>query len=231
MARRTAAWAPSFVVLVISPLCGGALAGPLTPDPGLANVEHLAAAGDEERAGNPEREAAGPNGGIADEIKVEAARLADGKTVQAVVTLELPIRHEVVREVLGDYEGMPRFVPDIHAARMISSEPGRKRVEVEGTANFVIMVFPIRTTLDVVFPSDGSIAVDSVAGNLGLHGVMRVRGEGTSTRVDYRVRIVPDFWLPPLIGDFLVSRLIRRQFEGVVAEMHRRAGQAGSAPE
>lgn len=52
---------------------------------------------------------------------------------------------------------------------------------------------------------------------------MRVRGNETYTRVDYQVRMTPDFWLPPLIGDFLISRQIKRQFEGMVSEMHRRA--------
>ena len=81
---------------------------------------------------------------------------------------------------------------------------------------------------------DGSIAIDSVAGNLAIHGVVRMQGDGPYTRVDYDVRLTPDFWLPPLIGEFLVGRQITRQFEGMVAEMHRRADRhqtQGPAPQ
>ena len=162
-------------------------------------------------------------GDIADEITVNAVRTADGRAVQVEAALALPIKQEVVWEVLNDYENMPRFVPDILATRLISAGPGRKRVEIEGIARLLFLEYPTRTTLDVVYPPDGSIAIDSVAGNLAIHGVVRVHGDGTHTRVDYQVRLTPDFWLPPLIGDFLIGRQIKRQFEGMVEEMHRRA--------
>jgi uncharacterized membrane protein len=162
-------------------------------------------------------------GSTANEVKVRTALAADGKTIQVVVALVLPINRDVVWGVLSDYENMPHFVPDISATRLIDVKPGRIRVEIEGVARLVFLEFPTSTTLDVVYPRDGSIAIDSVAGNLAVHGVVRVHGDGTSTRVDYQVRIAPDFWLPPLIGDFLIGLQIKRQFEAMVAEMHRRA--------
>ncbi len=82
----------------------------------------------------------------------------------------------------------------------------------------------------MTYPSDGSITVDSVGGNLAIHGVVQVHGDGPMTRVDYQARMTPDFWLPSLIGDFLIGRLIRRQFGGMVAEMHRRAERIARTP-
>src|SRR5512143_65964 len=169
------------------------------------------------------RLAANQGGSIANEVTVRTARAADGKAIQVEVALALPIKHEVVWEVLNDYENMPRFVPDILATRLISAGPGRKRVEIDGVARLLFLEYPTSTTLDVVYPPDGSIAINSVAGNLAVHGVVRMHGDGAHTRVDYQVRITPDFWLPPLIGDFLISRQIKREFAGMVAEMHRRA--------
>lgn len=160
---------------------------------------------------------------IADEVTVNIARVADGKALQVGVALVLPIKHEVVWDVLNDYENMPRFVPDILATRLVSTGAGRKRVEIDGVARLLFLEYPTRTTLDVMYPPDGSITLDSVAGNLAIHGVVRVHGNGTYTRVDYQVRMTPDFWLPPLIGDFLIGRQIKRQFEGMVSETHRRA--------
>ena len=180
------------------------------------------------------RLAADQDGSIADEVTVSAARASDGKAIRIEVALVLPIKQDVVWEVLNDYENMPRFVPDILATRLISAGPGRKRVEINGVARLLFLEYPTSTTLDVVYPRDGSIAINSVAGNLAVHGVVQVHGDGTYTRVDYQVRLTPDFWLPPLIGDFLISRQIKRQFEGMVAEMHRRAAIhqfEGNAPE
>ncbi len=173
--------------------------------------------------GSWERLAATPDNGRADEIRVRTARTADG-AVQVEAALALALGHDVVWAVLTDYENMPRFVPDISAARVIRSEAGSKRVEIEGVARLLFMNVPIRTTVDAAYRHAGSIAIDSVAGNLAIHASVRVQGDETGTRVDYHARIVPDFWLPPLIGDFLIGRQIRRQFGGMVAEMHRRAG-------
>ncbi|TXH75239.1 SRPBCC family protein [Thiobacillus sp.] len=160
---------------------------------------------------------------IADAITVNTARVADGKALQIGVALVLSIKHEVVWDVLNDYENMPRFVPDILAVRLISAGAGRKRVEIEGVARLLFLEYPTRTILEVMYLPDGSITLNSVAGNLTIHGVVRVHGNGTYTRVDYQVRMTPDFWLPPLIGDFLISRQVKRQFEGMASEMHRRA--------
>ncbi|MBD3812664.1 MAG: hypothetical protein IE917_10635 [Betaproteobacteria bacterium] len=170
-----------------------------------------------------DRLAANTDDSIADEVTVNTARVAGGKALQIGVALVLSIKHEVIWDVLNDYENMPRFVPDILATRLISAGAGRKRVQIEGVARLLFLEYPTRTIQDVMYLPDGSITLNSVAGNLAIHGVVRVHGNGTYTRVDYQVRMTPDFWLPPLIGDFLISRQIKRQFEGMVSEMHRRA--------
>jgi carbon monoxide dehydrogenase subunit G len=244
VAKQSPSWVPVAAVLVALQGCGCAVAGhagdnqngydlgrPLADrgdagakfDPGLIYVKSRGVAVNDAQAGKWDRLPAIPVGSVADEIKVHTALTADGKAVQVAVTLVLQVNPEVVRAVLNDYENMPRFVPDILATRLISEGSGRKRVEIEGVARLLFLDVPTRTTLDAVDRPDGSVAIDSVAGNLAIHGIVRMQGDGPYTRVDYEVRLTPDFWLPPLIGEFLVGRQITRQFEGMVAEMHRRA--------
>ena len=235
MAKKPSAWAPLAAALVASQLCGAA-AGPLdadaaygqdrgqagASDAGRGHAEASRVAGDIAEAARWDRVTANPGDGTAEEIRVRAVRAADGKSIRVAVALALPVAHEVVWEVLNDFENMPDFVPDIRATRVISAEPGRKRVQIEGAARVLFLEFPIHTTVDAVY-HDGSAAIDSVAGNLDIHAVVRVHGEGAYTRGDYQASMMPDFWLPPLIGDYLIGRQVRRQFEGMVAEMHRRA--------
>lgn len=221
MVNRNSAWATPAAVLLALQLCTGASGGPL--EDGRA----VYVAADYPQVSDPaarwDRLATTPGAGVANEIEVHTARTADGKAVKVEVALGLPVDHDVVWAVLTDYENMPRFVPDIRATRVSSAGRGRTRVAIEGLARFLFMDFPINTTVDAIYHPAGTIAIDSVAGNLAINGVVRVLAEGGYTRVDYRVRIAPDFWLPPLIGDFLIGRLIKRQFAGMVAEMHRRA--------
>lgn len=207
-------------------------AGDVRPklDSSLMNGVSRGGARDEMLAAKSDRLAVTTGGSMTDEIQVRTARAADGKTIKVVVALVLPLSRGVVREVLGDYENMPRFVPDILFTRLSNAGPEKKRVEIEATARFLLLEFPIMTTLDVVYPSDGSIIINSVAGNLAIHGVVQVHGDGPYTRVDYEARITPDFWLPQLIGDFLISRQIKRQFRAMVAEMYRRSAKGGNTP-
>lgn len=210
MAGHPSARAARKATLAALLLGAAALGGPLDN----ARAERTTADGSWERLGATPANA--------DEIRVDTTRGADG-AVQVEATLAVAVNHEVVWAVLTDYENMPRFVPDILAARVIGSDAGSKRVEIEGVARLLFMDFPITTTFDAVYRRAGSIAIDSVAGNLAIHAIVRVRGDDTGTRVDYLARIAPDFWLPPVIGHLLIGRQIRRQFESMVAEMHRRA--------
>src|SRR3569833_3854976 len=107
--------------------------------------------------------------GIADASTVNTARVAGGKALQICVALVLSIRHEVVWDVLNDYENMPRIVPDILATRLISAGAGRKRVEIEGVARLLFLEYPTRTILDEMYLHDGSITLNSEAGNLAIH--------------------------------------------------------------
>ena len=141
-------------------------------DHGLVYGKRHSVAAVDARAVNKDSPAADSVAGTPDEVDVRTALAADGKTIQVVVALVLPIEHDVVWEVLGDYENMPRFVPDIRATRLIDVKPGKIRVEIEGVARLMFLEFPTSTTLDVVYPGDGSIALDSVAGNLGKVLVM-----------------------------------------------------------
>jgi carbon monoxide dehydrogenase subunit G len=164
-------------------------------------------------------------GAAADRIEVRAARIGDTKAVRVLANLALSVDPGIVWAVLIDYENMPRFVPDIIATRVVEVAAGKMRVAIEGTARFLVVDFPIETTIDVTYGPDRAIAIASVAGNLAIDATVRVQADGPHTRVHYQARITPDFWLPPLIGDFLIGRQIRLQFEGMVAEMHRRAAR------
>lgn len=244
MAKITSAWVPLAAALIALQVYGCAVARPAGDsqkesglwwpladrcdagakfDPGLRYVESQGVTVGDVQAGKWDRLAVIPVGSVADEIKVRTALTVDGKTIQVAAALVLQVNPDLAWAVLNDYENMSHFVPDILATRLISAEYGRKRVEIEGVARLLFMEFPTHTTLDVVDRPDGSVAIDSVAGNMAIHGSMRVRGDGQYTRVDYEALLTPDFWLPPLIGDLLIGRQITRQFEGMVAEMHRRA--------
>jgi len=220
VAKTHSAWSLAATVSVALLLHGSAPAGP--PEEVGPKANDPGRMGGERRAVEA-LQACRPATAQTGEIEVQAERIADTEAVRVVAKLDLTVDSAVVWAVLNDYENMPRFVPDIQATRLLNSGAGKKRVAIEGMASILFLDFPIKTTIDVTYHPDRSIAIDSVAGNLAINAAVQVRDDGSNTRVHYQARIAPDFWLPPLIGDFLIGRQVRRQFEGMVAEMHRRA--------
>lgn len=157
-----------------------------------------------------------------DEVRVRTER-GDGAAIEVSVTLVVPIDAGVVVAVVTDYEHMPRFVPDILATRVRHAEPGNQHVEIDGVARLAFLVFPIHTSVHVVNHADGTIDIDSLAGDLEIHGRVQVQQQAANTRIDYHAAVEPAFWLPPVIRDLLIAGMIQRQFEAMVAEMRRRA--------
>ena len=52
---------------------------------------------------------------------------------------------------------------------------------------------------------------------------MTLAAEGEGTVFTYRVEMVPDFWLPSLLGPSLLRHEMAEQFSALVAEMQRRS--------
>jgi hypothetical protein len=167
--------------------------------------------------------AVNPRGEADDAVRVRTERSADGAAIEVSITLVVPVDAGVVVAVVTDYEHMPRFVPDILATRVRHAEPGNQHVEIDGVARLAFLVFPIHTSVHVVNHADGTIEIDSLAGDLMIHGSVHVKQQAAHTRIDYSAVVEPTFWLPPPIRDLLIAGMIRRQFEAMVAEMRRRA--------
>lgn len=158
----------------------------------------------------------------AETIEVEAGRDAGSTAVKVQIQLTLPFNYDEVWEVLNDYEHMPRFVPDIHQASLIQADKNHKVVKLDGVSTFLFLQFPIAVVMDVRYLSDRHVSLNSISGNLEVRGDVRLDRDGNGTRATYVTYLRPSFWLPPVIGPYLIGQQIRRQFEGQVAEMHRR---------
>jgi hypothetical protein len=161
--------------------------------------------------------------GESDEVRVRTERSGDGAAIEVSVTLVVPVDAGVVVAVVTDYEHMPRFVPDILATRVRHADADNQHVEIDGVARLAFLVFPIHTSVHVVTHADGTIEIDSLAGDLTIHGTVHVQQQAAHTRIEYRAVVEPTFWVPPPIRDLLIAGMIRRQFEAMVAEMRRRA--------
>ncbi len=159
---------------------------------------------------------------LAETIEVKTERENGGASVHVQVNMSLDFTNSEVLDVLNDYEHMPAFVTDIHEINLISSGTNIKQVRIIGESTLLLIHYPINIVMEVKNLSSSHISLKSIQGNLGVDGYVNILQEGNRTQVSYIADLRPSFWLPPLVGSYVIGLQIKRQFEEKVAEMHRR---------
>jgi ribosome-associated toxin RatA of RatAB toxin-antitoxin module len=140
----------------------------------------------------------------------------DGEVYRVSVSFETHHAAAVARAVLTDYEGIPRFMPDVRASRVVSRNPEQVVVEQEAVAR--VLFFSKRVHLRLV--------VQETAHTIAFHDTCRrsfTRYEGTWTLreadggavIGYELTARPAFDVP----DFILTRLLRRDADRLIANL------------
>ncbi|MEK8089532.1 SRPBCC family protein [Thermithiobacillus plumbiphilus] len=155
-------------------------------------------------------------------LRVQAERRIGSEAAHIETEMRLPYPSGLVCTVMTDYDHMASFVPDLSTSRLLESSPEKRVVEWRGNAGFLFFKFPVTVVLDIERREDG-IHVQSRSGNLAYEGLTKFSRLGQQVLVTQNLQITPTFTVPMLIGPSLIARQIRRQLEGLIVEMDRRA--------
>lgn len=121
----------------------------------------------------------------------------------------------VVRRLLTDYEHLSRVNPAIESSEiLLERKAGDYRVRTVTKACVWFYCKRIRQVQDVIESQDGSITATVIPELSDFqHGYARVNvwREPTGTRVLIRSEVRPDFWIPPIIGPWLIKRKLRSE--------------------
>jgi len=164
----------------------------------------------------------------AEESSVRIERVGDEFVLEGAFHVAVP--PAVAWAVLTDYEGMPRFVEDLRESRVTERDGERLHVVQRGVTRLGPFAFDYDVEREVVLEAERALHSRALRGNvkkLDMHTF--VDPEGTGTRIRFRAAMIPDFWVPPLVGARLIRTRFERQFEGLLKEMRRRCGSTGVA--
>lgn len=130
-------------------------------------------------------------------------------------------------QVLTDYGRLAEFVPDVQLSRVISRDGNHVLVEQKGEARLLFVRFPIDVRLAVVEHPYESVVSRAVAGNFReMQGNYRLEAVRGRVLLRYSGRLVPDFFVPPLIGTYVLRHNVETTFRALVEEMERRPAQS-----
>jgi ribosome-associated toxin RatA of RatAB toxin-antitoxin module len=155
------------------------------------------------------------------EMLVKVTRRGDTFLVDAL--LFAPVSPREAWAVLTDFDHMSAFVPNLSESRVTSRSDDELVVAQKGVARFGVLSFPFESVREVELHPYDSIRSQNIRGNLArLVSVTRLTGAEGGTRIDYQVEVLPAFWVPGFVGEFLIKHEITEQFEAIVKEMLRR---------
>ncbi|GAB4509459.1 MAG: hypothetical protein Tsb0026_09760 [Sulfuricaulis sp.] len=153
--------------------------------------------------------------------RLETTHASGRYTVSFEVVLDAP--RDRVWQIMTDYERLPRVSKIITESRALKQEDAnRHRVGVTLEACVLIFCKAVKRMVDIEARPKTEILVTEVPDQSDFReGSERwqVMAEGQKTRLNYTAELVPDFFIPPLIGPVVVKYFLRREIRLTALEV------------
>ena len=181
--------------------------------------------------------------GVAAPVMAQAPRLELPKLEVSVNRVELDALHmyEVdatgtvaaplpkVWRILTGYERMAEFVPDMESCKVLSRNGNEVIIEQFGVARFLFMSRSIHLIVRATEQPMSSIDISLISGDMKhyeSHWELIPVPETGGTKVVYSGKLVPNFYVPGILGAKMIRGDIERMMGAVLARLDRRDDQA-----
>src|SRR5712692_11642630 len=121
-----------------------------------------------------------------------------------------------VRRIMTDYAHLDRISGTIIESRILATENDKQRVGLTIRSCVLFFCKTIKKVEDVETLENGDIVTIALPQFSDFHYAMehwRILDEQTRTRIKYQAELWPSFYIPPLIGPWLVKSKIRAELK------------------
>jgi hypothetical protein len=133
-----------------------------------------------------------------------------------------------VWNIMTDYDRLPRVSKIIVESRILKQEDeNRHRVSVTFHACVLIFCKTMKKVVDILArPRDDIVVTGDPALSDFRYSVehWQVSAEGANTRLHYTAEMVPDFFVPPLIGPWMVKYFLKKEITATAIQVEALAG-------
>jgi hypothetical protein len=162
---------------------------------------------------------------------VDVTRVGEAYRVSIESRVEAP--PAAVFALFTDYERLSRISPSIRESRIVARfDPWLHRVRT--VTRLCVLIFcvdliqvqdmaqyPPHEIVATVLPQYSNLSCGS--------GRWRIAGDGSATHLSFEAQLVPDFWVPPLIGPALLRHMLRKEAERTISGLERLSRSGRSA--
>jgi ribosome-associated toxin RatA of RatAB toxin-antitoxin module len=143
--------------------------------------------------------------------------------VDATATVAAPLPK--VWRILTGYERMSEFVPDLESCKVLSRNGNEVIIEQFGVARFLFMSKAIHLIVRATEQPMSSIDISLISGDMKHYEskweLIPVPETG-GTKIVYTGRLVPNFYVPGILGAKMIRNDIEHMMSAVVARIERR---------
>lgn len=126
-------------------------------------------------------------------------------------------------QVLTDYGRIAEFIPNVRTSRVLSRDGNQAVVEQKGEARVLFLSFPIDVRFAVTEYPYERVVSRAVSGNIReMRSTYSLEAGEGRILLRYTGRMMPDFFVPPLIGTLALRSHIEATFRAMVDEIERR---------
>lgn len=143
--------------------------------------------------------------------------------VDATGTVAAPLPK--VWRILTGYERMAEFVPDMESCKILSRNGNEVILEQFGVARFLFMSKAIHLIVRATEQPMSSIDISLISGDMKhyeSHWELIPIPETGGTRIVYSGKMMPNFYVPGLLGSKMIRSDIERMMSAVLARIDRR---------
>ena len=133
-------------------------------------------------------------------------------------------RADVVRDVLTDYESIPRFMPNVRTSRVVERRNDGIRVEQEAVSRYLLFSKRVHLLLEVN-ESDEVIKFRDLCNKSfkRYEGAWAIAASGADTELRYELTAHPAFGVPGFVLRKLLDRDAREMIDALRTEISMRA--------
>jgi ribosome-associated toxin RatA of RatAB toxin-antitoxin module len=158
------------------------------------------------------------------EVAVHVSRSGDTFHVEASAEFDGTVAR--TWQVLTDYGRLAEFVPDLQSSRVVSRDGNQVVVEQKGEARVLFFSYPIDVRLAITEYPHERVVSRAVSGNFReMRSAYSLEAGQGRVVLRYTGRMVPEFYVPPLIGTLALRHNVEASFRALVEEIERQQAQ------
>jgi carbon monoxide dehydrogenase subunit G len=142
---------------------------------------------------------------------------------RASLTMQVGVTPALALEVLTDFDHMADFVPNLASSHILARDGNVYRIAQQGKARFGPFSLSFASERRIELMPDGRVVAQALSGSTKyMRSELQVQAVAAGTRLDYRIDVVPDSWLPSGFGIRFMRHELAEQFSALGREMERR---------